>query len=59
MTMFAAAKLGAVMVPLNFRLAGPELAAILADAEPAVLIAADPVLDRLGPLGPDPEGTPP
>ena len=39
-TMFAAAKLGAVMTPLNFRLAGPELAAILADAEPAVLVAA-------------------
>jgi len=43
-TMFAAAKLGAIMAPLNFRLAAPELAVILADAEPAVLIAADSLL---------------
>jgi acyl-CoA synthetase (AMP-forming)/AMP-acid ligase II len=49
-TMFAAAKLGAIMTPLNFRLAAPELNAILADAEPAVLIAAGPLLDQLGPV---------
>jgi long-chain acyl-CoA synthetase len=48
-TMFAAAKLGAVMTPLNFRLAGPELKVILADAEPAVLVAASPLLAGLGP----------
>jgi acyl-CoA synthetase (AMP-forming)/AMP-acid ligase II len=48
-TMFAAAKLGAVMTPLNFRLAGPELRAILEDAEPTVLIAAAAILDRLDP----------
>jgi long-chain acyl-CoA synthetase len=48
-TMFAAAKLGAVMTPLNFRLAPPELAAILADAEPAVLVAASAILAILPP----------
>ena len=37
---FACAKTGAIMVPLNFRLAVPELIYILTDAEPAVLIYA-------------------
>ncbi len=46
-TMFAAAKLGAVMTPLNFRLGGLELREVLADAEPAVLIAAAPILAAL------------
>ena len=31
--LFAASKIGAVLVPLNWRLAAPELAAVLADAE--------------------------
>ena len=31
--LFAAAKVGAVLVPLNWRLSSPELAAILADAD--------------------------
>jgi acyl-CoA synthetase (AMP-forming)/AMP-acid ligase II len=35
---FAAARAGLIVVPLNWRLAAPELAAILANAEPAVLI---------------------
>ena len=35
--LFGAAKLGAVLVGINFRLARPEVAAILDDAEPAVL----------------------
>ena len=35
---FACAKTGAIMVPLNFRLAVPELSYILADAEPKLLI---------------------
>jgi acyl-CoA synthetase (AMP-forming)/AMP-acid ligase II len=48
-TMFAAAKLGAIMAPLNFRLAGPELKTILADAEPAVLVAAEALLAGLPP----------
>ena len=37
--LFAASKIGAVLVPLNWRLAAPELAAVLADAEAPVLIA--------------------
>jgi long-chain acyl-CoA synthetase len=37
---FGAAKLGATTIGLNFRLAAPELAAILADAEPRVTVVA-------------------
>jgi fatty-acyl-CoA synthase len=37
--MFACARLGAIYVPLNFRLSGPELAAIVADADVSVLVA--------------------
>jgi long-chain acyl-CoA synthetase len=37
--LFAAAKLGAVLVPLNWRLALPELARILADSQAPLLIA--------------------
>jgi long-chain acyl-CoA synthetase len=37
--LFAAAKLGAVAVPLNWRLAAPELEAVLQDARPEVIIA--------------------
>jgi long-chain acyl-CoA synthetase len=37
--LFAASKIGAVVVPLNWRLAPPELAGILEDAQPRVLIA--------------------
>jgi fatty-acyl-CoA synthase len=40
-TLFATARLGAVFLPLNTRLAAPELAWILTDAEPALLIHAD------------------
>ena len=36
--LFGATKLGAIFVPLNFKLAVPELIPILADAQPAVLI---------------------
>ena len=36
--MFAAARLGAIFVPLNFRLTGPELAFMLADCAARVLI---------------------
>ncbi|MFH1136801.1 MAG: long-chain fatty acid--CoA ligase [Pseudomonadota bacterium] len=35
--LFAASKIGAVMVPLNFRLAAPELEYILNDSEPRML----------------------
>ncbi|MCH8627629.1 long-chain fatty acid--CoA ligase [Arsenicicoccus piscis] len=41
-TMFAVAKLGAVMVPLNTRLAAPETAFVLADSEPRMLVWDDP-----------------
>ncbi len=37
-TLFAAARVGAMAVPLNWRLAVPELAAILADCRPAALL---------------------
>ena len=54
--LFAASKVGAVLVPLNWRLAAPELAAVLADAQAPVLIAgpafrdvAGDVLQRLSP----------
>lgn len=41
----ACARIGALYVPLNWRLADPEIDALLADAEPALLIADD-GLDR-------------
>jgi long-chain acyl-CoA synthetase len=54
--LFAASKIGAVLVPLNWRLAPPELAAVLADAQAPVLIAgpafrevAGDVLERMSP----------
>jgi fatty-acyl-CoA synthase len=37
--LYACARLGAMLVPLNWRLAGPELAYILDDAEPVALVA--------------------
>ncbi len=45
-TLFAAARLGAIAVPLNWRLTAPELAFQVADSEPAVLLA-DPALRPL------------
>jgi long-chain acyl-CoA synthetase len=54
--LFAASKVGAVLVPLNWRLAAPEMAAVLADARAPLLIAghayhevAEDLLDRLSP----------
>lgn len=38
---FAAAKAGVVIVPLNFRLSRPEIAWILDDADPSVLLVED------------------
>jgi len=49
-TMFAAARLGAIFVPLNFRLTGPELAFIIGDAGVHTLVtdgAHRPVVDRI------------
>ena len=39
--LFAVSKLGAVIVPMNWRLAAPELAAVLADSRAPVLIAGE------------------
>jgi fatty-acyl-CoA synthase len=53
-TYFASAWLGAAFVPINFRLAGPEVHAVLVDSRPDVVIAEgqhavviDPLLDDL------------
>ena len=49
-TMFAAARLGAIFVPLNFRLTGPELAFIINDAGVHTLVADElhrPVVDSV------------
>ena len=40
-TMFAASRLGAIFVPLNFRLTGPELAFIIGDAGAHTLVVDD------------------
>ena len=54
--LFAASKIGAVLVPLNWRLAPPELAAVLADAQAPLLIAGpayrDVAADLVEPLSP-------
>ncbi len=50
-TMFAAWRIGAVFMPINWRLAPPELAAIAADGAPR-LIVADEEFKALVPTGP-------
>jgi fatty-acyl-CoA synthase len=45
-SLFACAKLGALFMPLNWRLAGPELAAQLDHARPAVLLCDDALAER-------------
>lgn len=44
---FAAAKMGCLFAPMNWRLAVPELAAILDDARPPVLFAEDDLGEKL------------
>jgi len=44
---FAAARVGAIALPVNTRLAPPELAQILADAEPRVLVHEPDLADRV------------
>ena len=39
--LFACARIGAVLVPLNWRLAAPELIGIVEDADPSVLVTDD------------------
>ncbi|MFZ1062653.1 MAG: long-chain-fatty-acid--CoA ligase [Acidimicrobiales bacterium] len=46
-TAFAAAKIGAAITPLNFRLSAPEIATILRDAEPSAVVISDSVLADL------------
>ena len=41
LTLYACERLGAILVPLNFRLTGPELTFILGDAAAKVLVADD------------------
>ena len=45
---FAAARLGAVLVPLNWRLTGAELAGILADAQPRLIVSEPDFESALG-----------
>jgi fatty-acyl-CoA synthase len=51
-TFFAAGRLGALFTPLNTRLAGPEVARLVADCAPAVLVH-HPDLAAAVPAGPD------
>jgi long-chain acyl-CoA synthetase len=53
--LFATSKLGAVLVPLNWRLASPELKAILADALPRVVFAGEAYADVAADLARKPE----
>jgi long-chain acyl-CoA synthetase len=48
--MFACAKVGAVFVPLNWRLAAPELAYILNDAEVTTLVIDPAMIELLSPV---------
>ena len=52
---FATGKLGAVLAPLSHRLAPPELAALLADTEPSLVIAEQQFLADLEPGLGEPE----
>jgi fatty-acyl-CoA synthase len=45
---FACAKMGAIMVPVNFRLAVPELAYIFKDCDPRVIIYSADFTDKIG-----------
>jgi fatty-acyl-CoA synthase len=49
--LFAVGKIGAILVPLNHRLATSELAAILADCEPKVVVVGPEFVDHVGELG--------
>ncbi len=44
--LFACARIGAIFVPLNWRLAGPEVAAIVADCGPKLVIYGDRFAER-------------
>ncbi|HAP57990.1 MAG TPA: AMP-dependent synthetase [Cytophagales bacterium] len=46
-----AQKMGLVLVPVNYRLAGPEIEFLIKDCEPSVLICQDDFQDKVLPLG--------
>jgi fatty-acyl-CoA synthase len=48
--LFACARVGALFVPLSWRLAPPEHRAMLADSRPRVLVVADPFVDATAPI---------
>jgi fatty-acyl-CoA synthase len=50
---FAAARAGLILVPLNWRLADPELAAILANADPAALVVEPSLAERVPAILPE------
>jgi len=50
--LFACARLGAILVPLNWRLAPPEHAFILTDSAPKLLVAAPEFADQVAAIGP-------
>ena len=54
---FGAAKIGAVMTPINWRLAAPEVVQILDDADPALFVAERAFLDALDGIDGRPECT--
>lgn len=55
---FGCAKLGAVMTPINYRLAPPEVEFIVGDTSPTVFVVGEPYVDALGKIGlPDVTGT--
>ena len=45
--LFACAKISAIMLPLNWRLSAREIAAIIADGEPTVILASDELVHLL------------
>jgi fatty-acyl-CoA synthase len=45
--LFAAAKIGAILVPINIRLAGPELSYIINDSEPKGILLAEEYVDAV------------
>lgn len=50
--LYACGRIGAIMVPVNWRLSGPELEAILADFGPSLLVHDQANLDRATALAP-------
>ncbi len=51
--LFACARIGAILIPLNWRLAGPEHAFVLKDAQPGCLFAEAEFTEHVEEIGPD------